>query len=948
MNTILVIEADPSDRADILALLHKRGLAARVAANTCEGLNLIRQHLPDLVICASQEPELDGYALLAELRQEPQFAPIPVVLLAKKLNKAGLHRAMRLGAVAYLIKPVSEADLLEVVEANLSRNSLSKQRQVQEELRQSEDRFYKFFQQAPIALAVTRPNDGLFLDVNVKFLEFLGYTAAEITNRNSIDLVWIEPGERERLLEILARQNSVSNWQFKFRTKSGELRLAVLSSQIIQYKEEYGFLTSFLDITERKEAEEALQRSQELLNHAQELGKIGSYSFELATQRLTWSDQMYRIHGLEPGELEPSLETGRPFVQPNDWKLLGELSLKAETEGQAECEVRVITKQGEPRNVLVKINLLRDHEGKPHSLLGIIQDITERKAIEENLRQSEKLFRSLAEKSPETIFILDMPSYRPIYQNRDEFLGYSRDELQARGSVILDMHPDEEAAVIEQWQKLLKGQIDQLEYRLQAKNGEWVWLQTRLAVLSQNEDGSAAQIVTSSSIITERKQAEARLRQQTRRLQALAELSQLLAEVSQDYPRLLDTIVRHISEVIGDGCSISLVSANREWLELAAISGPDPKIVEAYLQLRKSRPLRVNEGTAGMVFKTGMPVLQPELSIEQVLVAVKPEYRDDAQKFPIYSRVTVPLKAQGRIIGVLTLSRYRPGMPYTLEDQAFLQDLADRAALAIANARLYATLAKELIDRTQIQAERENLIGELEAKNAELERFTYTVSHDLKSPLITIRGFLGYLEKDALSGNIERLRKDIERISDATAKMQRLLNELLELSRIGRLANPSEELAFESVVREALTLTQGQLSARGVEVEVAEDLPRIYGDRVRLVEVVQNLIDNAIKFMGSQTAPCIKIGWKKEPGDKNQNMTLFVQDNGIGIEPQFQEKVFGLFDKLDPRSDGTGVGLALVKRIVEIHGGQIWVESAGPGSGATFYFTLPQAPALVK
>jgi PAS domain S-box-containing protein len=643
---------------------------------------------------------------------------------------------------------------------------------------------------------------------------------------------------------------------------------------------------------------------------------------------------MYRIHGLEPGELEPSLETGRPFVQPDDWKLLGQISLKAETEGQAECEIRVITKQGEPRNVLVKINLLRDNEGKPHSLLGIIQDITERKIIEENLRQSEKLFRSLAEKSPETIFILEMPSYRPIYQNRDEFIGYTRDELQARGSVIFVMHPDEEQAVIEQWQKLLTGQIDQLEYRLQAKNGEWVWLQTRVAILAQNEDGSPAQIVSNSSIITERKQAEARLRQQTRRLHALAELSQLLAEVSQDYPKLLDTIVQHITEAIGDGCSISLVSANREWLELAAISGPDPQTTQAYLQLRKSQPLRVNEGT--------------ELAIEQVLATLKPEYREEAQKFPIYSRVTVPLKAQGRIIGVLTLSRYRPGLPYTLEDQAFLQDLADRAALAIANARLYATLAKELIDRTQIQAERENLIDELEAKNAELERFTYTVSHDLKSPLITIRGFLGYLEKDAISGNIERLRKDIERISDATAKMQRLLNELLELSRIGRLTNPPEELAFESVVREALALTQGQLSARGVTVEIAEDLPRIYGDRVRLVEVVQNLIDNAIKFMGSQTGPCINIGSKKEPGDKSQNVTFFVQDNGIGIEPQFQEKVFGLFDKLDPRSDGTGVGLALVKRIVEIHGGRIWVESAGLGSGTTFYFTLPHQPAVVK
>lgn len=238
----------------------------------------------------------------------------------------------------------------------------------------------------------------------------------------------------------------------------------------------------------------------------------------------------------------------------------------------------------------------------------------------------------------------------------------------------------------------------------------------------------------------------------------------------------------------------------------------------------------------------------------------------------------------------------------------------------------------------QVQAtqEREAMIEELEAKNAELERFTYTVSHDLKSPLITIGGFVGFLEKDALAGDIERVKADMAHINDAIYKMQRLLGELLELSRIGRLMNPSEEASFEAIVREAVELVRGRIAARGVHVEIAPNLPLVYGDRARLVEVVQNLLDNACKFMGDQPHPRVEIGARQE----DSKTVFYVRDNGMGIAPQHHDKVFGLFEKLDPTTEGTGIGLAIVRRIVEVHGGRVWVESAGPRQGSVFCFTL--------
>lgn len=236
--------------------------------------------------------------------------------------------------------------------------------------------------------------------------------------------------------------------------------------------------------------------------------------------------------------------------------------------------------------------------------------------------------------------------------------------------------------------------------------------------------------------------------------------------------------------------------------------------------------------------------------------------------------------------------------------------------------------------------EHEKLIMDLENKNAELERFTYTVSHDLKSPLVTIRGFLGFLEKDSLAGNTDRMKSDFIRISEATDKMQRLLSELLELSRIGRMMNPPKAVPFETVVRDAIELLHVHIEARGVQIDIAPDLPTVYGDKTRLMEVIQNLVDNAIKFMGSQPIPHITVGFN---GRNEKGMPIiFVRDNGIGIETQYHEKIFGLFNKLDPLNEGTGVGLALVKRIIEFHGGNIWVESAGIGQGSTFFFTLPE------
>jgi len=370
-------------------------------------------------------------------------------------------------------------------------------------------------------------------------------------------------------------------------------------------------------------------------------------------------------------------------------------------------------------------------------------------------------------------------------------------------------------------------------------------------------------------------------------------------------------------------------------------SGPGSADPGRLAKVRSLQPyFQHTDGPGGRTLEIVQPFLE-DWGRHRLSVAYYVSHANLDEQLRRYARTTAGLTLASLILAAL--------VAYVLASRITrpLDALTD-GARRLADGDLDHRLDVRTGDETQVLAETFNemasrlraTIRDLEQRNVELERFTYTVSHDLRSPLVTVNGFAGMLEADLKSGDVDRARDDIRRIRSATETMDRLLRELLELSRAGRVASRPQRVSLGEVAREAAQLVAGRLSGRGIRLHVDSGLPDVYADRARLRDVLQNLIDNAAKFMGEAAEPRIEVGWN--PG--TDPVVAFVRDNGIGIEERHQDEVFGLFDRLDPAIEGTGLGLALVRRIVEGHGGRVWVESAGRGQGSTFYFTMPAAP----
>ena len=543
-------------------------------------------------------------------------------------------------------------------------------------------------------------------------------------------------------------------------------------------------------------------------------------------------------------------------------------------------ELEILRESNEPGIAELRI-VSSEWDGKP-AFLALLRDITDRKRAEQALRESEQKFRAIIEQSVEGIVLTDEQGFIIEWNPAQEKLGLARDQAigQPMWDVMMQFTP------IEQRHPLHREFLKQaMESALATGNAEFLGKPSEVVIQVAENDIRTIQR-TAFPIKTERgyriSSVTIDVTDQRRAEQERSEILTRQVAILNNIPDmawLKDRDNRFIA--VNESLSRSLGVTPEEMVGKTDYDYWNIDMAEQYRQ----DDLEIM--TTGMRKRVESQVTSPNGNVRWT------------------ETITTPLfDAHHRVVGTTGISR-------------------------------------DITERKLAEAEREKLIAELEAKNAELERFTYTVSHDLKSPLVTIRGFLGYLEKSMLAGNHELMRLDMARIVKATDRMQQLLNELLELSRIGHMMNPPANVSFQSIVNQAVEIVQGRLAEKKINVVVGKNLPIVHGDIARLVEAMQNLLDNAAKFMIHQPLPTIEIGMRGTDADGKP--ICYVRDNGIGIDPKYHERVFGLFNKLNAESEGTGVGLALVKRIIEVHNGRIWIESEGQGKGSTFCFTLPLA-----
>jgi light-regulated signal transduction histidine kinase (bacteriophytochrome) len=300
------------------------------------------------------------------------------------------------------------------------------------------------------------------------------------------------------------------------------------------------------------------------------------------------------------------------------------------------------------------------------------------------------------------------------------------------------------------------------------------------------------------------------------------------------------------------------------------------------------------------------------------------------------------------VIGILALTRFGSAQPsFDDQDLSLAQDLADRAALAIDNARLLVQLQHELDERSRAEAEVRTLNDELERRvaertaeltvvNQDLEAFSYSISHDLRAPLRAIDGFSRILQEDFGAELPEEAQHHIQVVRDNTHEMGHLIDDLLAFARLGRQSIARRSIAPGKLVRQCLNELRGELEGRRVDLRLGE-LPDCWGDAALLKQVWMNLLTNAFKYTRTRDPAVIEVGSQRE----NTETIYFVKDNGVGFDMHFAYKLFAVFQRLHRAEEyeGTGVGLAIAQRIVDRHGGRIWADAA-VNQGAAFYFTL--------
>ncbi|HTY36252.1 MAG TPA: PAS domain S-box protein, partial [Bacteroidota bacterium] len=578
-------------------------------------------------------------------------------------------------------------------------------------------------------------------------------------------------------------------------------------------------------------------------------------------------------------------------------------------------ETRMLRQGGTTIDVETSFALIW-YRGAP-ALNLTVSDITDRKELEKRLTDSESLLRNVINSMVDALVITDLQG--KVLDVNDEFqrfTGFSRREAFA-AEIPYPWVPEESLRSFMSWLEKLREHnvLRDFDIIWLRKNGERVAVSLNTTLL-RNATGDPVLMVNIARDISERQASREELSRQVQRLQVLYDLSSALTETLN-----IDEIARNTYEQIEkvvpiDGFSIDLFDEEKE--EIRSIYAVD---------LVNGRRAEVSPGTSASsveLSQTTMTVLSTRKPLLQLKAGAADQSLDGGGASSASSLMMVPMVSKQRTIGALTVFSYSPEM-YSQDHLTLLQSIAHLAGISIEKAQLY----QETIRKSR----------EIEARNKELDDFTYVVSHDLKEPLISVEGYAKMIRHEYEHQLDAGGREYLQSVMESCQHMKRLIDDLLLLSRISKLTEKRTKVGLAPLIADVLEELRFSIRERKAEIIVQPDLPEVVGVDTHLRIVFRNLIANALKFC-DKPIPRIEIGSLSSTG----MATFFVRDNGIGIEPAHFEKIFLIFQRLHRKDEyeGVGAGLTIVRKIVESQGGKIWVESTA-GQGATFVFSIPTA-----
>jgi PAS domain S-box-containing protein len=722
--------------------------------------------------------------------------------------------------------------------------------------------------------------------MNQNCLEFFGKTKEEVIGKLMWDAIpqcvdtWVQEAIHKAM-----KEGSTTRGEFISPSKGTWVQCSIAPTAD-------GIIGLLLDIQEKKEREEKLEKEYYRLKEAQEIGKIGSFEWDAVTDTIEWSDEMYRIHGLQPQSEVITIEKVFEFVHAEDRELVEKKALQIrKTGGNDVIAHRIIRTDGEIRHVLRRFQTFTDEAGRV-ILHGTVQDITELKTITEKLHDSQRFIERIATSTPNVLYLMDINTKKVTYTNRPiaEVLEYDDEQIAAMNEPLLElMHPEDLPKMLDHVNNMKNAndkEVREIVYRLKHASGNYHWFKDNNSVFERDVKGVPTIKIGITQEITKQLLQEEEIKTHLNILQQSEQLANL------------------------GSWEFEIESETFRWSEgmyqlfgLEQNSEVTPEIYNqfstgAYKNTAKNLAKGIRKGNKPLEETLQIRVDGTEKTLKIKAIVIYDNHGKPQKMLGVDLDVTEVISAEEKI-------------------KTFMQQLED-------------------------------VNNELKEKNAEITTFTYAAGHDLKTPLRKINTFSTWVlesEADKLS---EKGKDYLNRITSSVRKMEMLIHDLLVLSRMYSTEPENETVDLNKVLNDVHQEMLDTIQEKKAVLETST-LPVLKGSPSQLFYLFKNLVGNALKFQFDGNVPIIHITSEivNNPGNLGSQHTSFIKisfsDNGLGFDEKYTDKIFHMFQRLhgNQEFEGTGMGLAVCKKIMENHYGHIKAESSlGKGSCFSCYFPV--------